>query len=271
MVEINKVLIICLNFNNNNEVLEYIKHIDKRSIVEEVEIDIVIVENGNTYLSEIDKYIKKARVYYFCPYKNLGYLNGLMYGLEEYKKINNLPKFIIFSNTDIKICEGFFKRMLTEYKTYEGIIAPNIYSPENKKYQNPFMKKQITYLNLKKLLIISSSINLFKLYTILYEFKSKIISSQESNSELIYAAHGSFLIFTREYFEKIKLNYKSFLYGEEIYIANKAKINNMKIYYDKELRIIHTEHSVTNKINYKNKTKLFNQTYKILLEELYGK
>lgn len=59
----------------------------------------------------------------------------------------------------------------------------------------------------------------------------------------IYAPFGAFIVFHRRYFEAGgHLNYGSFLFGEEIFVAETARRLGMAIVYDSRLRLCHREH-----------------------------
>jgi hypothetical protein len=64
----------------------------------------------------------------------------------------------------------------------------------------------------------------------------------------IYAPHGSFIVFSREYFDRGgTLAHVPFLYGEEIMVAETARRLNLAVVYDPGFQIKHVEHSTTGK------------------------
>jgi GT2 family glycosyltransferase len=69
-----------------------------------------------------------------------------------------------------------------------------------------------------------------------------------TKSEAIYAAHGSFFIFSRRYFEGGGfLDGNLFLYGEEISVAEICRSLGLPVVYEPSLCVLHKEHQSTGK------------------------
>src|SRR5947208_6891971 len=67
--------------------------------------------------------------------------------------------------------------------------------------------------------------------------------------ESIYAAHGSFFIFSRRYFEAGGfLDENLFLYGEEISVAEICRSLGLLVVYEPSLCVLHKEHESTGKV-----------------------
>ena len=261
-----KILFVCINYKNEDEVKEYIKNIEFLNI----NCEIIIVNNlENKNLREILKEIKiKYRIYE--PNTNLGYLNGLFFGINEYLKTEKaLPRWIVFSNTDIQIKE--LPILKNEYSNDIWCIAPNIYSLATNSYQNPHYKTKISKYKIKRLIFINSIPILSYIYTKLSEVKARIKKKKEEKNQYVYAAHGAFFILNREFLKSFKLNYGAFLYSEEAFIAEKIFQAKKKIYYDNSLKIIHLEHTTTNLLSVGKKSKYIKESLKYILKEFYEK
>jgi hypothetical protein len=60
----------------------------------------------------------------------------------------------------------------------------------------------------------------------------------------IYAPHGSFMIFSREYWrEAAGLNHNPFLFGEEITVAEYSRGKNLPVIFDPSLSVHHIGHA----------------------------
>jgi GT2 family glycosyltransferase len=60
----------------------------------------------------------------------------------------------------------------------------------------------------------------------------------------IYAPHGSFVVLSREFFDRGgRIDYGAFLFGEEIHIAEQARSLALRVRYRPELRVFHEEHA----------------------------
>lgn len=259
-----KIVVLCVNYNNSKEVLEFIDILRNQNIYSK--LDVVIVDNSenegefktlSTLLSQYNN------IFLFKTQKNLGYLKGVDFGLKQYLKDNKMPEWIIISNTDIKFTKSnFFEELLNLYPNgYDGIIAPSIYSAKKKYYQNPYKlerykKKELVLLRLLHTnfiiyIIVNKILNLIK--------KIRRQNLKKINCREIYAPHGSFIIINKSYFEKGgDLDFGSFLFCEEIFIAEKSRRIGTKIFYDKRLKVIHNEHST---VTFIMKKKLFKYNF----------
>src|SRR5205823_4228222 len=71
----------------------------------------------------------------------------------------------------------------------------------------------------------------------------------DAKRECIYAAHGSFLIFSRRYFEAGGfLDGNLFLYGEEISVAEICRSLGLPVIYEPSLCVLHKEHQSTGRV-----------------------
>jgi GT2 family glycosyltransferase len=67
-----------------------------------------------------------------------------------------------------------------------------------------------------------------------------------SHPVAIYAPHGSFLIFNWSYFSTGgTLDHPTFLFGEEIFVAEAARRLKLRVVHDPRLVVFHEEHATT--------------------------
>lgn len=270
-----KILICCINYNNAEEVLEYAKDISLQNLSEEV---ILAVTDNSTEIKEklkLKNELKKIKLKTILlePSANLGYLNGMFLAVKKYFELyKNYPEWTIFSNTDIKFIDNNFIEIFSkkDYPINYWCIAPSIFSPQTRSYQNPHYKNRIKLSNIDRVLFVTKYYLLFNIYTFLSKLKSKNNKKIEEESQEVYAAHGSFFILKKEYFESLKdINYRAFLYSEEAFIAETILEKNKKIFYDNSLKIIHNEHSTTGLIGNKNRARYINESLKYIKKEFY--
>src|SRR5882762_7093902 len=80
------------------------------------------------------------------------------------------------------------------------------------------------------------------------ERRGQSLQHVNAKSETIYAAHGSFFIFSRRYFEAGGfLDGNLFLYGEEISVAEICRSLRLPVVYEPSLCVLHNEHQSTGK------------------------
>lgn len=284
------VLVISVNYYADLDTNNLIKDILKQNYSDTVKIIIVNNSNENdSYKTNIDLmklYKDKENIIILNPGKNLGYFGGANWALSKYLETNNIPEWIIVANTDIIIPENnFFEKLFNLYPNgIDGIIAPSIFSLVSKVDQNPNI---LTRPNWKKFFLYGWIYKCFFIY-FLYNLLSKVkkfikkifnyhknISNLENTSEfdkVIYAPHGSFIVINKVYFELGgNLNYKMFLYGEEIFIAEKIRLLGLKVIYDPRLKVVHKDHITTKTVKNRKKLKYMYEANQYLANQYFKK
>ena len=275
-------LVLCVNFNNDEESLIFAKSIaNQRDFHGSIYIiSCSIIKINSPLRNIIDKRIKVID-----PGLNLGYFGGAAAGLKEYLIQNQLPKWIIVSNTDIKFADNlFFKTLDTIHNSdAPAILAPDIQlqqkslSASTPTSQNPAMLKRPSRVKLQLLAIICKWKLTYTAYEVIIEFKWGLINRLFKKKEQaimsardIYAAFGACIIFHHTYFELGgDLEFGSFLFGEEIYVAEKARQFGLRTHFEPRLRLIHQEHSTTGALGAARRQKNVYNSLIYLLKEFF--
>jgi GT2 family glycosyltransferase len=247
------VLLICVKYDADNETERYLGSIQTLRGLENLQVIVV----DNTPNSTLGRTLCACNVRVIQAPGNLGYFGGARYGLSCYLRDNPLPPWVIVSNVDLTIDDDHFIERLMHLNVSPdlGVVAPSIRSNLTGIDQNPFMRTQPSpwrmhaykWLHRSRFILnahelTSAAVNRIaaKVFT-----KRKILDGQPP-AEKIYAPHGSFLIFSGMYFERGgDLNYPEFLFGEEVYIAEKVRSLQLKILYQPSMVVMHQEHSST--------------------------
>src|SRR3989344_3289862 len=260
----NNILIICVNYNNESDTLDFITSILKQILSKSKKIQIIISDNSDKISVKLKKLQKKHKnIIYLKNNKNKGYFQGANSALKLYLKRNPFPEWIIISNPDIIIEDPKFVSKLLKIKE-KTIIAPSIISAKTKRDQNPFLVSKPSIKKLRFYKIIYNSRTFTNIYNLFHILKSKLLNKEKEKKQ-IYAPHGSFIIINNSFFKnKGHLNYKSFLFGEEIFLAEEAKKAKIRIIYNPDLKVIHKQNSSVSKL--KNKHQYLRES---LLKNLY--
>lgn len=269
------ILITIINYANEKEVINFIKMISKQTISKL--IDIIIVNNKSSknkiinLANEIKAINIKTKIYY--PHKNIGYLNGAIFGYNRYiQDFNKNPDWVILCNTDIAINDiNFFKKIIEQkYSRDIWCIGPSVYSSKKNTYDNPHYINRCSLKKINRIIKINEYPFLAYLYTWLAFFKSKLLKKKKQKSRYVYSIHGCFFILSSTFLEKIKnFFYEPILYSEEAYLAEILLINKKYCFYDETLEIIHHENSVTGLIGIKNRTKFISNSLKYIRTKFY--
>ncbi len=253
---------VLVNYYSDEKLAEYVEN---ELLEQDYVPDIIIVNNGSNQekilFSLKNKY---SKIVILNPGENLGYWKGFDYALSFLKKKNKVYNYYILSNFDVKIPDvSFFSHLLRAFSLRGpeiGVIAPRIMIEGLNVDLNPLAMFEIKDTKLKIFRFFLRYEKLYNLYSTLHNYKNNIRSffskgkKGESREQYIYAPHGSFMIFTKAWIEKYMsstLNYKSFLYYEELFVAEISKYLNLKILYYPKLLVLHKRHLTTRNLENK--------------------
>lgn len=251
----NNILILAVNYNTFSETIRFIESI---SLSKNPDVYLVLIDNSNIRpTAEFREKLKQLNPDQFWHIKtetNLGYFHGAEFGLNMYLKKHSFPDWIIISNVDVVTSDHEFFTKLKTIPIGEntGVIAPTIRSMKWGTNYNP---KIISRYPAKKMFffkIIYQLCLIHNFYLLISYFKKIIIRYFRRKDYLvggilkIYAAHGSFMIFNKNYFSKGgSLNHISFLFGEEIFVAEQCVKYGLETIYYPILHIDDYEHAST--------------------------
>lgn len=268
------ILIACVNYNTYDKLIDFLDSINKAylKINKNLNIDIIISDNSKN-IKPIPKILdKNIKFTYIKNPSNLGYIGGVVNSLKDSKKKISKYDYFIISNVDLKLDIDFFYQLLKlEQDSSAGWYAPSIISEKEGRDRNP----KILYrpsLNKMKLTILMYKIPIFHyIYSkLIYSPRSKKIQSNNLSRE-IYAGHGSFMIFTKNFNKRNEgFEFPSFLFGEEIYFAELIKNSKLKTIYVPKLKVFDFDHASTSKIKKKIYYKFNYQSMKVITKKYFS-
>lgn len=265
-----KVAVSVICYDNEKEVLEFAKKLSEQKKSEKIILLVTCNKCSDVKRLKSELNCIKISSMVFDPQVNLGYLHGCLFGLEEFGEEYD---YAVISNTDIDfVTYDFFEKLITnDYNRKIGCIGPDIVLKETGKHQNPFSiyRPDKKLMKLRKL--VYDNYFLYNLYFMLSKIKNNISKGEiQQKKGYVYSVHGSVFILKKECIDKfLKDNIQIFMYGEELYVAEKLKENQMLLYYDNDLKIIHNENQVTGKIASRRKQEWFSQSTKFLVDRFW--
>lgn len=249
--------IVVVDYKSADKTIDYIYHL-KNKLNEMV--DIVIVDNSVDYVNTekfVSEFGMETDVQYseygevsFCKYeygmlylinpnKNLGYAKGnnlgVFFASKELKS-----KYSIISNNDIKISGDYLQldKFKSVFNSYENvaIVGPKIVGQKGEN-QSPCKKKSIWTRWIFMSLI-------YPYHTIIRRpTSSDLLKNAEEG--IVYRVQGSFFALRNDIFVKVGgFDPFTFLYAEEMILSEKFIQFGYKVYYLKEIQVLH-EHSQT--------------------------
>lgn len=233
-------LFVILVYRNTDDIQEMIDSINRQTSDSKV-----IIVNSYYDDSTRDTFCKIAESNGcdFINVPNRGYGYGNNRGIELALQRYNFD-ILIVANPDMVIEQFSLKRVDVQKPL---LICPLI-TAKSGKQQNPFwvikssFSEWLMFTGHKRnnRLLVFSGIAIHK---IMREAFLIIFRSRRARTSKVYAAHGSFIIFTRRLLESIKLPFDEnmFLFSEEMYLARRLRAKNINAYLTKDVRIFHKE------------------------------
>lgn len=226
-----KILLICVTYHSDNELHAFMESVHRAAeqVKGSLQVDIEVADNGQN---------------------NKGYLGGAQ---EIYNQKAQGYDYVSISNVDLELSPDFFEQLLTVDTKDLGWIAPDIYTNKINRHENPYMLNRPTKRHFCIWNTIYSCTWIYRLYHRLYLLKSQKAKNYPACE--IYAGHGSFMLFTKNFVTKnIELLFPGFMYGEEIYMAELVRAAGLKVQYIPTLRIANIGNVNTALINQKQKS-----------------
>ena len=161
--------------------------------------------------------------------QNRGYFGAARWAFDQYLERHCLPRWVAVCNNDIEFNDSLFLvKLLDKDPASAGVIAPSIVSSLTGRDANPFIGKRPGSFRMHRYRLWLTSYYAMWLKQWLSPSMRKIRhpmsghrpTGAQSAGQPIYAPHGSFVIFSRRFFEAGGfIDDGSFLYAEEFRIA----------------------------------------------------
>jgi len=230
-----KIGIYCVNYHSYDSLNDYLISIEKAAETAYNTADVFVYVVDNTIPTEKIEYCpNNFSLQVFSTGNNLGYFGAVRYAMQQVSPSEF--DYIIISNVDVLMTEDtIIELSRTVIDPTIGWIAPALYSD---KYEFDWNPQAITRYPEIKLRTMS----LFFKFPFLLFLKQKLLHQYKRSQYLsggkIYAAHGSFIILTRYFFNKCGIiHYPIFLYYEEIYLAEECRKHQLDVVYMPQIHV----------------------------------
>lgn len=264
-----RIIIFCINYNSYDELMEFLKSLEIASTNSSIELTVVLTDNSMKYKRIDGKY--SYEFIQLITKKNLGYFGGAIYGIQNCGKKLADYDYCAISNVDLSIDKEFFNILSQiNIESAIGCIAPRIYSVREERDRNPKVLNRYSSNKLRMLKLMYKFPVLDSLYTALF-FKKRRMNVEKSTQKVIYAAHGSFMLFTKSFLDFLQnMKYPVFMFGEEIFIAENLRKMNLKTIYMPQLLINDMDHVSTSKMKSKFYYKCNFEAMDMLIKEYFN-
>jgi GT2 family glycosyltransferase len=263
-------VIVGVNYDTDPMAVQFVRAAS--ALVCDGGVSLVIVDNAEgggreALLADLERADPRLRV--VRAGRNLGYFGGAALGLREYVGAHGWPDWVMVANVDIEFRDPDLLRRLLDLPWPDnlGIVAPSIWSRKSLRDLNPRLVRRPRRATMKFYKLIFANVVTLNLYEIAAAAKhvvtyllrqgrglaGRALASstgagprQSEGRRVIYAPQGSCLIFSRQYFTRGgTLDYPSFLFGEELYVAETARELGLAVVYEPRLKLWHDDHAST--------------------------
>ncbi len=184
------ILNVVMLYQNEAEVLTYAKSLISQNISKEISLVIVVNKSSASDLETLSKQLNELNLvtYIYNPQKNLGYLNGAIYGINQFFLGENyLPEWVIISNTDIEYYDNTFFKGISDKRYTEDTwwVAPSVYSPSKKSYDNPLYDNRLAKKKMERLIYIYERPNISFFHMYASKIKSSILKGKKTRGRFI--------------------------------------------------------------------------------------
>ena len=256
----NQILIITVNYKDTNVTENFVHSLGNLDASDKVKL--VVVDSASTPKTKDNLqsllHSSTLKTQLIVSASNTFYWGGVALALDTLDlNYANGPSWIIVCNNDILFTQqDFLEQLIALDPDKYPVIGPTIYSSVTGKNLNPYMDQPIRRLEKIYLSLFYINYVTARIMQISLKWLKKLLATLKhpspSKIKKIYAPHGSFVIFSNQYFKRggwIDSNYE--MYGEEVTTAEIAKKNKIPIFFVPELEVLHIDHSSTASLSWK--------------------
>ena len=252
-----KIAVFCVTYKTYTQLYGYYQSIAlaARNARGTVTVDFFVADNTENNFQEIIlRETDNVKPFIFPFHKNMGYI-GAVQKMMGHKDVDiDRYDYVAISNVDLIMQEEALIR-LSEYNpdVQVGWMAPALLSQKERRDRNPGALNRYSFRKLKTLRTMFRFSFLITLYRAT-AYKRHKLRFACSEGKQIYAGHGSFMLFTREYFLRCgKPDFPMFLFGEELYFAEKCRLNGLTVIYTPSIKLTDQEHASVGKMKHSDK------------------
>lgn len=266
-----RIAIFCVTYHTYEHLDNYLRSIEASAEQAKgsAEVTVCIADNTEKDIKKIDFQSDSLRIKCYEFHKNYGYFGaiGRMMADMDVTRFD----YVVLSNVDITIAKDAIATLCqAKFSPNTGWIAPQIYSELEHRDRNPSVMHRYSRKKLQMLGLMYR----FPLIDWIYRntlYQRKKLPSSSPHEQEIYAGHGSFIILTQEYIRRAGvINYPVFLYGEELYLAERCRETGLQVVYCPHIRITDSEHASTKSLASKFYYRCNREAISYILKRFYS-
>ena len=258
-----KALIVTVNFRHSGCTLQLLSSASRLAGFGDCHLMIVDNNSGDESTDRIGQAISGLKnVELLEASENLGYFGAARWALDEYLARHTAPDWVVVCNNDVVFVDTLFLQKLAERNpAADGVIGASIISNLTGYDANPSIGKRPNRFQMWHYGLWLSSYHAmwFKQWLspfvrrLRHKIRKRTPSRATAIRRPIYAPHGSFLIFSRRFFDTGGfIDDHFFLYAEEFSVAEMCRRFGLPVIHDPELKVWHQEGQSTGRMLSRN-------------------
>lgn len=279
-----QVLICIVNYRTDDALCEFVASLAAAWSASAPEGRLVIAVLDNSGKSEAEASRFASRLDALLPGTefvstggNLGYFGALP--LAQERSVREHFDYVAFANADL-IADLDFFRALSCCQQAAAVLAPSILvtTAAGEMDQNPAYEVRLSRKRLRFLRTVYGNTWLFAGYCVLWRARDRMRSlpAAARNKQVgpatprkIYAAHGAMFIFADVKFFQSLTEFKPFLFGEEIFVAEEARSAGLDTLYVPEVRVRHSRSKSMSSVPQEGQRKYLFEALTFLLDRYH--
>ena len=263
--------IYCVCYNSYSELDAYLQSvvIAADAAKEALAVTVFVADNSDHVQSVALLDSDTLTLVHFPTGRNAGYLGAVQDCMKQHSPHDF--DFVIISNVDLRLSVDAFVNLLKiSDLNGAGWLAPQIWSDVETRDRNPKIMERYGRRKLQFLLTLYQHPWLYRLYEHTAYRRKRVTVSGHREGKSIYAGHGSFMVFTRTFFDAVgHLDYPVFLFCEEIYLAELCRKHGLTVRYEPSVKVIDAEHCSTGQMKSRSYCRYNAEAVKYILETYY--
>jgi GT2 family glycosyltransferase len=252
-------LIITVNFRHAECTLQFLNSSSRLEAFANCHLLIVDNNSDDGSLCHLrDATSRFSQVELLPSSENRGYFGAASWALRQFLASHSMPDWVIVCNNDIAFEDrGFLSKLLKKDPSAAGVIAPAIISELTGRDANPSIRQRPNRFQMFRYRLWLS--NYYAMWCKQWlspfvriarnSFFQPSAVAESRARRAIYAPHGSFLIFSRKFFEAGGfIDNGFFMYAEEFCVAEMCLRLGLPVIHDPDLRVRHEESQTTGRM-----------------------
>lgn len=264
------MLLTAVHYRNEAQVRGFIAHLRDLSLPPGWRLAVAVADNSASWTAE--PLPAGVSVY---KSTNSGYLGGCAFAYRAWQAEHGVrPAWLGVVNTDLEFARDFFEHLVAhDLPRNVGVVAPNVLLDSGAR-QNPFMRLRPARFFLYVYMLVWRNTLLSRVWDWGFVTKQKFDAFRSAHTDAapqkIYAPHGSAVFLRDRLLAALKLEYRGFMYFEELHLAEQARLAGLEVWWLPDLVVRHHQNATTGGVRAQRRWRWKHKSARVILEDYFG-